>query len=130
MLNMLLVGKTEFMSYSKDQIMFEFVDQHVIDAKPSPRVINSHLPFRLVPESMLNPGNKIIHVMRNPKDVAVSCYNHHYSMHSLWKYDGNWAAYLQLFLQGQGTSSLLKVKEQNNIKEMLGESSICLSVLI
>ncbi|XP_064594935.1 sulfotransferase 1B1-like isoform X2 [Liolophura sinensis] len=100
MLNMLLRGQTEFMSYSKDQIMFEFVDQHVIDSKPAPRVINSHLPFPLIPRSVLNTGNKIIHVMRNPKDVAVSCYNHHYSMYSVWKYDGNWGAYLQLFLQG------------------------------
>ncbi|XP_055997937.1 alcohol sulfotransferase-like [Ostrea edulis] len=39
----------------------------------SPRVMTSHLPYRCLPKE--NPG-KIIHIIRNPKDVVVSAFYH------------------------------------------------------
>lgn len=41
----------------------------------SPRVITTHLPFELLPKQRHEKGNKIIYVLRHPKDVIVSYYN-------------------------------------------------------
>lgn len=39
------------------------------------RFIKTHLPFSLMPPSVMNEQAKIIYVARNPKDVAVSYYH-------------------------------------------------------
>lgn len=38
----------------------------------SPRFIKTHLPFSLMPSSVMTVKAKIIYVARHPKDVAVS----------------------------------------------------------
>lgn len=43
---------------------------------PSPRVIKSHLPPYLLPKGVWSNGAKIIYVIRNPKDMAVSQYHY------------------------------------------------------
>ena len=43
---------------------------------------------------------KIVLALRNPKDVAVSFYHHHKGMES-HKYDGKFADYFQLFIEGK-----------------------------
>ncbi|XP_066300445.1 amine sulfotransferase-like [Branchiostoma lanceolatum] len=51
---------------------------HVILAdQPSPRIIHTHLPRYLAPKMMSSPTGKVkvIVVMRNPKDTAVSLYH-------------------------------------------------------
>ena len=37
-------------------------------------IVSTHLPFQWLPKQHLETGGKIIHVIRNPKDVAVSLY--------------------------------------------------------
>lgn len=39
------------------------------------RFIKTHLPFSLMPPSIMNERAKIIYVARNPKDVVVSYYH-------------------------------------------------------
>lgn len=39
------------------------------------RFIKTHLPFSLMPPSVMNERAKIIYVARNPKDVIVSYYH-------------------------------------------------------
>ncbi|XP_033230735.1 sulfotransferase 4A1-like [Belonocnema kinseyi] len=53
-----------------------------LEALPSPRFIQSHMPLSLKP-GILDSGCKIIYMARNPKDVAVSWYIMHKSVVSL-----------------------------------------------
>ncbi|XP_078581569.1 sulfotransferase 6B1-like [Branchiostoma floridae x Branchiostoma japonicum] len=51
---------------------------HVILAdQPSPRIVHTHLPWHLAPKMLSSPKGKVkvIVVMRNPKDTAVSLYH-------------------------------------------------------
>lgn len=48
----------------------------VYEYLPSPRVIKSHLPPYLLPKGIWSNGAKIIYVIRNPKDMAVSLYHY------------------------------------------------------
>lgn len=43
---------------------------------PRPRIIKSHLPLALLPSQLLEKKPKIICVLREPKDVAVSYYHY------------------------------------------------------
>ena len=58
--------------------MMDYVDFETLKQRPSPRVMTSHLPYRNVPTKHLADGGKFIHIIRNPKDVALSAF-HHYS---------------------------------------------------
>lgn len=50
----------------------------------SPRFIKTHLPFSLMPPSVMKSRAKVIYVARNPKDVAVSWYY----LNRMWKVCG------------------------------------------
>ncbi|XP_008777578.2 flavonol 3-sulfotransferase-like [Phoenix dactylifera] len=43
-----------------------------LDAMPSPRILNTHLPYPLLPDSIKSLCCKVIYVCRDPKDVLVS----------------------------------------------------------
>nr|XP_034328587.1 sulfotransferase 1E1 isoform X2 [Crassostrea gigas] len=47
------------------------------------QVVSTHLPFQWIPKQHLETGGKIIHVIRNPKDVAVSLYKFLVSCNSI-----------------------------------------------
>ncbi|XP_069365618.1 luciferin sulfotransferase-like [Maniola hyperantus] len=46
-----------------------------IESMASPRFIKSHLPLSLLPPSLLDK-TKVVYVIRDPRDVAVSFYHH------------------------------------------------------
>ncbi|XP_046558839.1 sulfotransferase 6B1-like [Haliotis rubra] len=68
----------------------------------SPRLLCSHLLMKHLPEDVLNKKIKIITVLRNPKDVAVSFYNFSKTFPGA-KYKGKWENYLQPLFQGKQT---------------------------
>jgi len=70
-------------------------------ALPSPRVIPTHLPYRLYPKTVIEHQNKRVYVVRNPKDVAVSFYHLHRSHKLAGYYKGTWDEFFECFLTGQ-----------------------------
>ena len=66
----------------------------------SPRVIPTHVPCRLYPQTVLERHCKRVYVVRNPKDVAVSFYHHHRSHKALGQYQGTWDDFFECFLNG------------------------------
>nr|XP_028559454.1 sulfotransferase 1 family member D1-like isoform X1 [Podarcis muralis] len=67
---------------------------------PSPRLVKTHLPVQLVPESFWENGCKMIYVARNAKDVAVSYY-HFYKMAKMHPEPGTWDEFLGKFVAGE-----------------------------
>ncbi|XP_062599951.1 sulfotransferase 1E1-like isoform X1 [Saccostrea cucullata] len=73
---MLLKGKAEYMKEAKTSVFLEAIpDINDINDLPSPRILNTHVPYRWLPKQQVENGGKIVHVIRNPKDVAVSLYH-------------------------------------------------------
>ncbi|XP_071090929.1 sulfotransferase 1C2-like [Haliotis cracherodii] len=105
----------------KGDMMIECCPQSVLDAAPSPRVLNTHVQFEQLPQQIVEKKCKIVHVLRNPKDLTVSFYNHHRALKDMYNYHGEWKDYLHLFLNGlvdwgswfDNTLSYIRAKEQN-----------------
>lgn len=71
-----------------------------LDKMPSPRLVKTHLPVQLLPESFKISNCKIIYVARNAKDVAVSYY-HFYQMAKMHPEPGTWDEFLEKFVEGK-----------------------------
>ncbi|XP_035700326.1 amine sulfotransferase-like [Branchiostoma floridae] len=74
---------------------------------PSPRIIHTHLPRQLAPKMVANPEGKVrvIVVVRNPRDVAVSLYHYNKQMEMEFgthvKSVNSWDAFSTDFLEGK-----------------------------
>ncbi|KAK7087483.1 sulfotransferase 6B1-like [Littorina saxatilis] len=73
---MLAKGKAEHDSRPKQMVMVEFTPVEDFEPVPSPRVINTHLFPRQLSRELVTKRSRVVHVIRNPKDVAVSMYFH------------------------------------------------------
>ena len=73
---MVLRGSAEYQSFTKIAANIEFSTPEMMSSLQSPRVLNTHLTQSLLPAEFIEKKCKIIHVMRNPKDVVVSLYFH------------------------------------------------------
>lgn len=71
-----------------------------IERLDPPRVIKTHLPVQLVPQSVWDMECKVIVVARNAKDCAVS-YFHFHRMNQMLPTPGTWNEFLTKFIQGQ-----------------------------
>ncbi|XP_059143034.1 sulfotransferase 1B1-like [Physella acuta] len=99
---MLLANTTDVKLQEKDDCMIEDTAQYVLDALPSPRVLNTHVLFDQLPVEVLTQKPKIIYLTRNPKDTAVSLYHHNRKLWDYYFYDGKLEDYIHLFLEGKG----------------------------
>lgn len=74
----LVAGKAEYSDKPKGDLFLEARDfvEHRLQNIPSPRNLNTHLPYRMLPRKHIELNAKIIHILRNPKDVAVSAFHH------------------------------------------------------
>ncbi|XP_008430466.1 cytosolic sulfotransferase 3-like [Poecilia reticulata] len=66
----------------------------------SPRLIKTHLPVQLVPQSFWDLNCRMVYVARNAKDNMVSFY-HFDRMNMVQPEPGEWSSYFQRFLDGQ-----------------------------
>ncbi|XP_067651786.1 sulfotransferase 1C2-like [Haliotis asinina] len=105
----------------KGDLMIESCPQSALDSAPSPRVLNTHVRFDQLPTQIALKACKIVHVVRNPKDVSVSFYNHHRALKDMYNYKGEFKDYFHMFLEGlvdwgswfDNTISFIKAKEDN-----------------
>ncbi|XP_028372983.1 sulfotransferase 1A1 [Phyllostomus discolor] len=72
----------------------------VLRDTPNPRLLKTHLPLALVPQSLLDQKVKVIYVARNAKDVVVSYY-HFYRMAKVHPDPGTWDSFLEKFMAGE-----------------------------
>ena len=70
-------GEAEYEKNFKVVATLEFRSLGVLNSLPSPRVYNTHLYPSSLPGDVLKKKVKIIHVMRHPKDIAVSSFYHY-----------------------------------------------------
>nr|KAG5688893.1 hypothetical protein BaRGS_016461 [Batillaria attramentaria] len=101
MIRMLRAGTANVNLVEKEKYMLEYMPRDELDKLPSPRTFNTHFFFRQLPPAVHVGKCKLCFIYRNPKDVAVSFYNHHYKFPE-YEYKGTWSDYLTgLFLPGQ-----------------------------
>ncbi|XP_052757531.1 sulfotransferase 1C4-like isoform X2 [Galleria mellonella] len=80
----------------KDTFMNRTPNIDKIFNAPSPRFIKSHLPFSLLPPTLLDTA-KVVYVARDPRDAAVSYY-HHCKMMQMYGFKGDFKAFWNLFI--------------------------------
>ncbi|KAK3773070.1 hypothetical protein RRG08_016174 [Elysia crispata] len=120
MLSMIRKGKGQFSEMGKAEAFLEFSGPELYNALPSPRILNTHNEFDWLPEKVSTYKNKIILTMRNPKDVAVSLYNHHINLTEMYNYHGEFHDWFELFLEGyvdNGDFFDYHLRWENTIKE-------------
>ncbi|XP_076438906.1 sulfotransferase 1A1-like isoform X2 [Babylonia areolata] len=98
---MLRSGQAETVPFKKSLQMVEFASHDELARYPSPRVLNTHAHFEDLPLDALAQGTRLLLVARNPKDVAVSLYNHHVKLGKYYQYSGLFEDWLPLFLDGK-----------------------------
>ncbi|KAM3919375.1 sulfotransferase 1 family member D1-like [Leptodactylus fuscus] len=73
------------------------VDQ--LNATPSPRLVKTHLPIQMMPDSFWEKNAKVIYVARNAKDLAVSYYFFHLTVSPLPQPE-SWDVFLYNYMKG------------------------------
>lgn len=99
-ISMMFEGKAETIKRSKIENMIEAFSWEALENLPSPRVLNTHVHYSRLPKEARVLRCKFVYVLRNPKDLAVSLYNHTKGI-TAFEYDGKWENFLPLFLQGK-----------------------------
>ncbi|KAL1775765.1 sulfotransferase 6B1-like [Sigmodon hispidus] len=66
---------------------------------PKRRVIPTHLNYEMIPVTVKQKQCKIVYIVRNPKDTAVSLF-HYYRDNPNLPSTETWAEFLELFLKG------------------------------
>ncbi|XP_007882950.1 sulfotransferase 6B1-like [Callorhinchus milii] len=67
---------------------------------PSPRLIPTHLNYKMLPVQLKTKKCKMIYIIRNPKDTAVSLYHYYKDNPNLPTID-KWTTFLEMFLRGE-----------------------------
>ncbi|XP_067664985.1 sulfotransferase 1A1-like [Haliotis asinina] len=96
----LLTGEITNDDVTMTQTYIEYAAEESYADLQSPRLLCSHLLMKHLPEDVLKKRIKVITVLRNPKDVAVSFYNFSKTIPGA-KYGGKWENYLQPLFQGK-----------------------------
>ena len=98
-LSLLKTGSDTLLTETIQHIDYQPLD--VLEALPSPRVLATHMPFSRISRDFLSRACKVIWVVRNPWDAAVSYFNFIKKL-SVFDYAGDWHGFFELFLDGNG----------------------------
>ncbi|XP_067657006.1 sulfotransferase 1B1-like isoform X3 [Haliotis asinina] len=101
MISMLLAGRDETIPMWKGKMMLSVAPARDLDLAPSPRVLNTHLFYEELPRDITTLKNKIVYVLRDPRDVAVSFYHFYINNKTGVDYRGAWRDFLELFMNGE-----------------------------
>ncbi len=85
-------GQMDFGHINDVAPYFEMTNGNAVGKLQSPRLLKTHLSYREIPKT----DAKYIYVVRDIKDVIVSCYHHHRSIHG---YTGSFDAFFELYKQ-------------------------------
>ncbi|KAK6181394.1 hypothetical protein SNE40_009252 [Patella caerulea] len=97
-IQMLRGQTTEYHKQIKEQQMLEAANVDRINTEPPPRVLNSHLWPRHLPKQIFEKKTKIIYLIRNPKDTAVSMFFHYQAAEKAVDYHGNLSDLVDLYV--------------------------------
>ncbi|XP_067672171.1 sulfotransferase 1A1-like [Haliotis asinina] len=96
----LLTGEITHDDVTMSQTFMEMVPEERYADLPSPRILSSHLRMKHLPDDVLNKKIKVITVLRNPKDTAVSYYTFLKTI-PFAKYKGEFKNFLRPLFQGK-----------------------------
>ena len=119
---MLIHGKAEYRKEDKTATMLEAIPNlGLLESEISPRILNTHLPVRWLPLKHLEKGGKIVHLMRNPKDVAVSMFHHIKSSGEggVGTRDMTWQQFFDNMVIGEGIFTFLKFGERLQCRNLI-----------
>lgn len=100
MVRVLIAGTTDVPQVEKDVGMIEDVLPEELEKLQSPRSLNLHFHFDMLPKTFFSEKCKLVYVTRDPRDVAVSYFHHHKKLKEYYNYNGNWHDYFPMFLEG------------------------------
>ncbi|XP_071104528.1 sulfotransferase 6B1-like [Haliotis cracherodii] len=72
LIHMLIRRKAELSPHEKETQTLELQPEEVLSCLPSPRILNTHVQYHLLPTQVQKKKTKIIYLMRDPRDVIVS----------------------------------------------------------
>lgn len=100
-ITMLKHNTTELSKRDKSQMTLEIVhDLSVLDGLPSPRILNTHFMFEYLPKKHIENRSKIVHLVRNPKDICVSLH-HHAQKDVFVNLNVPWEEYFETWMSGK-----------------------------
>lgn len=97
-----LLSKSQNISHELLHSFLDFLpDLKTLESISSPRVLTTHLPYRYLPKEHIENAGKIIHIIRNPKDVVVSAFHHFTKDKYVLEYHSAiWEDFLDDFIRG------------------------------
>ena len=120
-INMLLRGNLELDNIVKEAYFIEFLlpaadGMSSYDRLPSPRMIFTHFHADALPREVFTKKRKIIRLIRNPKDVAVSAFYHRKALPKL-SGTASWDDYIETMMdviEGKKESNELFLRQKSD----------------
>lgn len=105
---MVLKGRAEYEANVLENYLIDFEELALFEKEETKRVLVSHLACKHLPTHIFENDSKIIYIIRNPKDVVVSSYNHLASIREEF-YNMSFSEVLSLYMSGQGEYIYIRI---------------------
>ncbi|XP_048242417.1 sulfotransferase 1B1-like [Haliotis rufescens] len=95
--NMLVTSTADYVPFTLESGVLELQPDTSLRRLSSPRILTTHVQAHLLPRELQQRNVRTVHIIRDPKDVAVSWF-HFYHAYPEDKYEGSWDDWLHLFI--------------------------------